>query len=95
VDFALAAAARHPGWDIRVLESGGHHAHLRAPGSGWPPSSRGWAVYAGGWALEQDRSDGLPVVGLDRRRVPAHRRCEIVVRQQAVDSSVMSSGVQS
>jgi pimeloyl-ACP methyl ester carboxylesterase len=30
VDFALAAAARH-GWEIRVLEGGGHHAHLRAP----------------------------------------------------------------
>jgi len=31
VDFAVAAAARHPGWDIRVLGSGGHHAHFRAP----------------------------------------------------------------
>jgi pimeloyl-ACP methyl ester carboxylesterase len=31
VDFALAAAGRHPGWEIRVLEAGGHHAHLRAP----------------------------------------------------------------
>ncbi len=30
VDFALAAAARH-GWEIRVLEGGGHHAHLRSP----------------------------------------------------------------
>ena len=33
IDFALAAAARH-GWEIRVLEAGGHHAHLRLP-DGW------------------------------------------------------------
>jgi pimeloyl-ACP methyl ester carboxylesterase len=31
VDFALAAAARHPSWDVRLLEAGGHHAHLRRP----------------------------------------------------------------
>jgi len=30
IDFALAAAARHD-WEIRVLEAGGHHAHLRSP----------------------------------------------------------------
>ncbi len=31
VDFALAAAGRHPGWEIRLLDGGGHHAHLRSP----------------------------------------------------------------
>jgi pimeloyl-ACP methyl ester carboxylesterase len=30
VDFALAAAARHPGWEVGLLAAGGHHAHLRA-----------------------------------------------------------------
>ncbi|HSD01835.1 MAG TPA: alpha/beta hydrolase [Gaiellales bacterium] len=30
VDFARAAAARH-GWEMGELESGGHHAHIRAP----------------------------------------------------------------
>lgn len=31
VDFALAAVARHPGWDVRVLDGGGHHAHVDDP----------------------------------------------------------------
>jgi pimeloyl-ACP methyl ester carboxylesterase len=31
VDFALAAAARHPSWDLRLLDSGGHHAHRDRP----------------------------------------------------------------
>jgi pimeloyl-ACP methyl ester carboxylesterase len=31
VDFALAMVARTPGWEIRVLDAGGHHAHLRDP----------------------------------------------------------------
>jgi pimeloyl-ACP methyl ester carboxylesterase len=41
VDFALAAAARHPGWEIRVLDSGGHHAHIRAPGE-WLAAVEPW-----------------------------------------------------
>jgi pimeloyl-ACP methyl ester carboxylesterase len=40
VDFALAAAARH-GWDVRELEAGGHHAHLRAPGA-WLAAVEPW-----------------------------------------------------
>jgi len=32
IDFALAAAARHPGWEIRTLDRGGHHAHVTEPG---------------------------------------------------------------
>jgi pimeloyl-ACP methyl ester carboxylesterase len=31
VDFALAATARHPGWTMRVLDHGGHHAHVTRP----------------------------------------------------------------
>jgi pimeloyl-ACP methyl ester carboxylesterase len=46
VDFALAAAARHPGWDIRVLESGGHHAHLRARGE-WLAAVEPWLAGLG------------------------------------------------
>jgi pimeloyl-ACP methyl ester carboxylesterase len=34
VDFALAAAARN-GWEVRLLEAGGHHAHIRAPDAWW------------------------------------------------------------
>lgn len=30
-DFAIAAVGRHPGWELALLASGGHHAHLRAP----------------------------------------------------------------
>lgn len=31
LDFALAAAARHPGWELSVLDRGGHHAHVTEP----------------------------------------------------------------
>ncbi len=31
LDFALAAAARHPAWGVRVLDEGGHHAHVARP----------------------------------------------------------------
>jgi pimeloyl-ACP methyl ester carboxylesterase len=31
LDFALAAVARHPRWDVAVLERGGHHAHVTEP----------------------------------------------------------------
>ena len=41
VDFALAAAARRPGWEIRVLEAGGHHAHLRSPAE-WLAAVEPW-----------------------------------------------------
>ena len=40
IDFALAAAARH-GWEIRVLEAGGHHAHLCSP-DGWLAAVAPW-----------------------------------------------------
>lgn len=46
VDFAIAAAAHHPGWDIRVLESGGHHAHFRAPGE-WLAAVEPWLAGLG------------------------------------------------
>lgn len=32
LDFALAAVDRHPGWERRVLDRGGHHAHVTEPG---------------------------------------------------------------
>ena len=32
IDFASAAVARHPGWEIRTLDRGGHHAHVTEPG---------------------------------------------------------------
>jgi pimeloyl-ACP methyl ester carboxylesterase len=31
VDFAIAAAARHPQWTLRILAGAGHDAHLAAP----------------------------------------------------------------
>jgi pimeloyl-ACP methyl ester carboxylesterase len=32
IDFALSALSRHPGWEIRTLDRGGHHAHVTEPG---------------------------------------------------------------
>ncbi len=32
IDFAEAAVARHPGWQLAVLPRGGHHAHVTEPG---------------------------------------------------------------
>jgi pimeloyl-ACP methyl ester carboxylesterase len=32
IDFARAAVDRHPGWEIRTLDRGGHHAHVTEPG---------------------------------------------------------------
>jgi pimeloyl-ACP methyl ester carboxylesterase len=31
IDFALAAVARHPGWEMRTLDRGGHHAQVTEP----------------------------------------------------------------
>jgi pimeloyl-ACP methyl ester carboxylesterase len=41
VDFALAAVARHPGWEIRTLDRGGHHAHVTEPGL-WSDTITPW-----------------------------------------------------
>jgi pimeloyl-ACP methyl ester carboxylesterase len=41
LDFALAAAARHPAWTITVLESGGHNAHVERPRE-WLAATEGW-----------------------------------------------------
>jgi pimeloyl-ACP methyl ester carboxylesterase len=41
LDFALAAVARHPGWDLRILEEGGHHAHVTQP-ERWLAAVSGW-----------------------------------------------------
>ena len=40
VDFALAAAARN-GWEVCVLDAGGHHAHIRAPDA-WTAAVEPW-----------------------------------------------------
>lgn len=41
VDFALAAAARHPDWTVRVLAGGGHHAQLTTP-EAWVAAVAPW-----------------------------------------------------
>jgi len=41
VDFALAAAARHPGWSLKRLQSGGHHAHRTHPAA-WLAAVAPW-----------------------------------------------------
>jgi pimeloyl-ACP methyl ester carboxylesterase len=41
VDFAMAAAQRHPTWDLRVLAEGGHHAHVSRPDS-WSDVIDAW-----------------------------------------------------
>ncbi len=47
VDFALGAAARRPGWTVRVLECGGHHAHVEEPGR-WLAAVTPWLDSIGG-----------------------------------------------
>lgn len=37
VDFALAAAARHPAWRVALLDAGGHHAHVTEPAAWLAP----------------------------------------------------------
>lgn len=45
VDFAIAAARRHPSWELALLEGGGHHAH--ASGSpAWSDAVRPWLAAA-------------------------------------------------
>jgi pimeloyl-ACP methyl ester carboxylesterase len=41
VDFAIAAAQRHPAWDLRLLDGGGHHAHVSRPTE--------WIAVVGPW----------------------------------------------
>lgn len=41
VSFALAAARRHPNWDVRVLDRGGHHAHVSQPAA-WSDAVTWW-----------------------------------------------------
>src|SRR5262249_44708478 len=40
VDYAIAAAHRHPGWTLEVLDHGGHHAHISAPEAWSAPVTR-------------------------------------------------------
>jgi pimeloyl-ACP methyl ester carboxylesterase len=41
IHYAIAAARRQPGWGLRVLERGGHHAHVSTP-SQWADAVTPW-----------------------------------------------------
>jgi pimeloyl-ACP methyl ester carboxylesterase len=41
IDFALAAAARDPSWQLETLASGGHHAHVTRP-EAWSDAVLPW-----------------------------------------------------
>jgi pimeloyl-ACP methyl ester carboxylesterase len=47
VDYALAAACGRPGWTVRILDHGGHHAHLRCPRR-WLDAVTPWLTAAAG-----------------------------------------------
>jgi pimeloyl-ACP methyl ester carboxylesterase len=47
VDYALAAACGRPGWTVRILDHGGHHAHLRCPRL-WLDAVTPWLTAAAG-----------------------------------------------
>lgn len=55
VDFAIAAAARHPIWTIELLDRGGHSAHADDPAE-WLAAARPWL------------DDQLAAPALDRER---------------------------
>jgi pimeloyl-ACP methyl ester carboxylesterase len=46
VDFAIAAAARQPAWSLRILNRGGHQAHLTEPML-WADAAIPWLEAAG------------------------------------------------
>lgn len=46
IDFAIAAARRHPAWGLRILPDGGHHAHVSRPDR-WSHSVGQWLSGAG------------------------------------------------
>lgn len=53
IGFAIAAARRHPAWDLRTLADGGHHAHVSRPDC--------WSTTVGQWlsgARDKKDSDG-------------------------------------
>lgn len=60
IDFALAAARRNPGWDLRVVAGGGHHVHVDQPDD--------WLARTGPWLEGLDWSDdpGAPRGGHPR-----------------------------
>jgi pimeloyl-ACP methyl ester carboxylesterase len=45
VDYALAAARGRPGWTVRILDRGGHHAHLHCP-QPWMDAVTPWLTAA-------------------------------------------------
>jgi pimeloyl-ACP methyl ester carboxylesterase len=46
IDFAIAAARRHPAWDLRTLPDGGHHVHVSRPDH-WSNTVGQWLSGAG------------------------------------------------
>jgi pimeloyl-ACP methyl ester carboxylesterase len=46
VDFAVAAARRHPNWETRLLNDGGHHAHVSHP-TIWTDTVCPWLAHKG------------------------------------------------
>ena len=62
VDFAIAAAGRHPSWTTEILEEGGHNVHAERPAE--------WLAAACRW-IEDDLAGGDALGGPLRR--PAHR----------------------
>ena len=44
-DYALAAARGRPGWAVRILDRGGHHAHVRYPDA-WLDAITPWLTRA-------------------------------------------------
>lgn len=50
IDFALGAAAGRDGWTVRVLDSGGHHAHVEEP--------KLWLAAVAPWLGELAARDG-------------------------------------
>jgi len=41
VDFALSAARRHPAWTVKVIDAGGHNAHVDRPDA-WLAATETW-----------------------------------------------------
>jgi pimeloyl-ACP methyl ester carboxylesterase len=56
IDFAIAAAHRHPAWDLHTLSDGGHHAHVSRADQ--------WSDAVGQWLSgTRDRTDPAGTVG--------------------------------
>jgi pimeloyl-ACP methyl ester carboxylesterase len=45
IDYAIAAVRRQPGWELHILQHGGHHAHVSTP-SQWVAAVTPWLASA-------------------------------------------------